>query len=180
LDEASCAGRSGCKAVFCSDCKGGKNFAACQSPGDGDIACGPCPPACLAFDETTCKGRSDCQPLYCSDCKGGQRFTSCVPPGGGGFSCDGSCPAPCSNLTTLAACDARTDCHSVFFNPTGCGCIGAGCCAVFSRCADGAKATCTGTPTCQMATPHCEAPAYVVSYTASCYEGCARPTECAP
>ena len=88
--------------------------------------------------------------------------------------------SPCANVATLAACDARTDCHSVFVDPGTCGCNAVGCCARFSRCADGGKALCKGTPICQIATPYCEAPANVVSYTASCYEGCVRPRECAP
>jgi hypothetical protein len=56
----------------------------------------------------------------------------------------------------------------------------AGCCASFSRCSDGGKASCMGAPVCQIATPYCEGPAYVLSYTVSCYEGCVRPSECGP
>jgi hypothetical protein len=84
----------------------------------------------------------------------------------------------CSAITTQAACDSRGDCHSVFVDPGTCGCAAAGCCAHFSRCADGGHANCTNTVTCEMATPFCELP-YVVSYTNNCYEGCVRQSECA-
>ena len=75
----------------------------------------------------------------------------------------------CTQLTVQSDCQARSDCHAVFTDPGTCGCSAAGCCARFSRCADG-KATCSGNPMCETSTPHCEGP-YVVSYTANCYEG---------
>jgi len=93
--------------------------------------------------------------------------------------CAASCPAPCSAATTLDACEARTDCHSVFQDPGTCGCASAGCCEHFLRCADGDKAMCTGTPLCKIGTPLCDGP-YVVAYTATCYEGCVKQTDCAP
>ena len=183
LDANSCKARSGCTVLSCPDCMGGQTFVGCAAPGGAGVGCGACPPDCSTLDETSCKANDHCHPGYCTDCSGGQKFTACVGPNEAVACPTTACPlipAPCANVTTEAACDARIDCHSVFLNPTGCGCIGAGCCAVFSRCADGGKAACKGTPVCQSATPHCEAPAYVVSYTASCYEGCVRPTECAP
>jgi hypothetical protein len=135
------------------------------------------------LNESSCKARSDCRPDYCPSCPAGH-------PGGLGFgACSNStdplvqCPAACLGLPCASldesACDARGDCHSVFVDKVSCDCAVAGCCASFSRCADG-KAACKGTPLCKSATPYCEAPAYVVSYTANCYEGCVRPTECAP
>jgi hypothetical protein len=117
---------------------------------------------------------------WCPDCDGvGHCFV--------GGACPAlSCPAPdagttiaCSALTTLAECDARGDCHSVFMDPHKCGCPTIGCCATFARCVAGGRATCTGAPSCEAATPYCEGP-YVVSYTAFCYEGCVRATACAP
>jgi hypothetical protein len=85
----------------------------------------------------------------------------------------------CSSLTTLASCDARSDCHAVFDDPGTCGCASPGCCAHFSKCADGGKASCTMPSTfgCTTHVPFCEAP-YVVGYTSSCYEGCVRATAC--
>jgi hypothetical protein len=81
-------------------------------------------------------------------------------------------------LTTLAACDARGDCHAVFEDSGACDCATSGCCAHFVRCADGDRATCTpGALLCKAATPYCESP-YVVSYAGSCYEGCVRSLEC--
>ena len=85
----------------------------------------------------------------------------------------------CSQVTTQTECDSRNDCHSVFVDPGTCGCAGAGCCAHFSRCADGANANCSGPALCKMAQPFCEAP-YVLSYTGNCYEGCVLQSKCAP
>jgi hypothetical protein len=87
----------------------------------------------------------------------------------------------CSSLTTLADCQARSDCHAVFTDPGTCGCASSGCCARFSRCADGGNALCTQ-PTgiaCTTPTPFCESP-YVLSYTAVCFEGCVLSSECGP
>jgi hypothetical protein len=91
------------------------------------------------------------------------------------------CPA-CSDMTTLEECEARVTCHSVFQDPGTCGCASVGCCAQFQRCADGATADCQGGAgvSCGAMTPRCESPAYVVSYTATCFEGCVAPKECAP
>lgn len=101
---------------------------------------------------------------------------------GSGCPSDGGSDAatsPCSQLTTATACDARSDCHSVYVDPGTCGCAPSGCCARFNRCADGGRANCTGPATCKMAEPFCESP-YVVSYSNDCYEGCVRQTSCAP
>jgi hypothetical protein len=84
----------------------------------------------------------------------------------------------CGQATTLDACDARPDCHPVYFDPRTCGCAAVGCCAHFQRCAAGKKAKCTGVPSCNAAAPYCEGP-YVVSYTDICFEGCVRKTDCA-
>jgi hypothetical protein len=98
--------------------------------------------------------------------------------GGGGGGTGGNGVA-CSAVTTLEACDARTDCHSVFTDPRNCACAALGCCARFSRCADGDRAGCTSKGiACEAPVPYCEAP-YVVSYAQLCYEGCVRMTECA-
>jgi hypothetical protein len=90
-------------------------------------------------------------------------------------------PVGCTQLSTQGECQARSDCHAVFTDPGTCGCAGAGCCARFSRCADGGTAVCKAPSTfgCTIATPFCESP-YVLSYTASCYEGCVLNTECGP
>lgn len=106
--------------------------------------------------------------------------------GGGGGSSGGAdggaggTGGACSAVTTLEACDARSDCHSVFTDPHNCACLALGCCARFSRCADGDCARCAETQTvCDALTPYCESP-YTVSYTQTCYEGCVRTTECGP
>ncbi|MEP6654693.1 MAG: hypothetical protein ABJA82_15125 [Myxococcales bacterium] len=87
----------------------------------------------------------------------------------------------CAQVTTLADCDGRADCHSVFVDSQLCGCASLGCCAHFSRCAAGDKAACTASKPggCDAVTPHCEGP-YVVAYTATCFEGCVKQTDCAP
>jgi hypothetical protein len=104
----------------------------------------------------------------------------CANPSDGQPTCPAiKCAAPCSSVTTLAGCEARTDCHSVFVDPGTCGCAASGCCAHFSTCADGDTAACTGTPLCKIVAPHCELP-YVVAYSGSCYEGCVNKKDCAP
>jgi hypothetical protein len=120
--------------------------------------------------------RCEAGQVCCTACDGSK---SC------GQACLGvACPADggdgaCSSLTTLAACDARSDCHAVFDDPGTCGCASAGCCAHFSKCADGGKAVCTMPSTfgCTIHVPFCESP-YVVGYTAACYEGCVRASAC--
>jgi hypothetical protein len=166
----------------CPDCHGGQNFVGCTEPDGGVmVECGPCPPTCSAFDEASCKANDYCHPGYCADCNGGQKFTTCLGPNEAVACPKTTCPVmPCADVSTLAACDARTDCHSVFGFCVACDCPTSGCPANFTRCADGGKASCKGTPACQIATPICEPPAYVVSFTANCYEGCVRQAECAP
>ncbi len=99
-----------------------------------------------------------------------------------------ACPAPdagtsdaasgsCSAITTQAACDSRSDCHSVFADPGTCGCAATNCCMRFSRCADGGHANCTGPAECTIAQPAC-LPPYTLGYTSSCFEGCVLQTEC--
>lgn len=91
------------------------------------------------------------------------------------------CGTPCADAKTLTDCEARSDCHSVFNDPGTCGCGSVGCCAHFSRCAEGGTATCKDPGlSCTIATPFCEKPAYVLSYSNGCYEGCVQPKDCAP
>jgi hypothetical protein len=85
----------------------------------------------------------------------------------------------CEDVTTLEECDARSDCHSVFFDPNDCACAALGCCARFSSCAGGDLAECDGMVTCRRAAPYC-AGQYVISYEGTCYEGCVRSSECLP
>ena len=131
-------------------------------------------------------GSSLCPPnqIWCPGCTPGTGM--CSPGGCPGF----ACPPPdagivdaggaCSSATTAAACDARTGCHSVFFDPQTCGCATVGCCAHFSACANGAQAVCKSAAIlCNSAPPHCEGQ-YVIAYSNGCYEGCVRMTECAP
>lgn len=95
--------------------------------------------------------------------------------------CPGAACGPCESVESLEECEARTDCHSVFEDPGTCGCAGVGCCAHFARCADNDRADCTGANvTCEALTPFCDSPAYVNSYSGSCYEGCVAPKDCAP
>lgn len=101
---------------------------------------------------------------------------------GGTTGSDGGAPdaasVRCIDITTQAACDARTDCHSVFVDPGTCGCAASGCCARFDSCADGDKADCTGPALCKMMEPFCESP-YIVAFEGSCYEGCVKQNDCA-
>jgi hypothetical protein len=98
---------------------------------------------------------------------------------GGATAADAGASASCADLTTLAACDARADCHAVFTDPGTCGCAVSGCCAHFTRCEDGATANCKGPALCKSVAPFCESP-YVVAYGNACYDGCVRNTVCAP
>jgi hypothetical protein len=109
--------------------------------------------------------------------------------GGGGGGCTGSgclkdagtsdaALGTCGQVTTRTECDGRNDCHSVFVDPGNCGCAALGCCAKFSRCADGGRAKCSGMPICEMALPHCEG-SFVVSYAGDCWEGCVSQDRCA-
>ncbi len=181
LDEASCKTRSDCEGYYCPGCVSPR-FVGCGVPG-GDDACPAvdCAAPCSGLDETTCNTRSDCKAGYCTGCSR-RTFVGCGDPSTA-FVCTDGCqlPGPCRSEATAASCDTRTDCHSVFTESVTCDCAVAGCCATFAGCADGAKASCTGTtPLCKSRGPYCDGVAYVVSYTASCFEGCVRPSECGP
>jgi hypothetical protein len=188
LDEASCAARSDCQVQTCPSCDGGQSFVGCGEPGQG-VACvatACAPPQCTGLNEMVCSVTPGCGALYCPNCNGGQDFVGCGLQREAGMCPDWPCPAsaPCANVTTQAACDARTDCHSVFHTCFNCDCIpGSGCPEIFSTCADGGKAACKGTPLCNMEPPSCEAnemSAYVVSYANNCFEGCVPVSECGP
>jgi hypothetical protein len=133
---------------------------------DAGTDAGPCPAG-----QMWCPG---CTPGSGSCFAGGCPAVACPPPDAGTIDAPSG---SCDQVTTQAACDGRSDCHSVFVDPGTCGCAAAGCCARFSRCAGGATANCSGPALCYMAQPFCEAP-YVLSYTGSCYEGCVRQSEC--
>jgi hypothetical protein len=185
LTETACRARTDCAVGNCSLCGGTPQFAGCYDPAhESPPACLgiACPAPCSSFtDATTCQAAPGCAVRTCPDCNGGSSFAACTTPDAG-FNCPAiSCPLPCGQVTAKDACEARADCHSVFVDPHNCACAAAGCCAQFSRCAAGDKATCkppTGLA-CGAATPYCEGP-YVVSYTATCFEGCVQSTDCAP
>lgn len=144
----------------------------------------------------------ECAPGYPVGSSMSDGCNTCVCMAGGAFACtthvcppdaapdapaDGPTPdgaaldtsaVACSALTTEADCRARSDCHPLFYDPATCGCATLGCCAAFSKCADG-KADCE-VPTqfsCTIAQPYCEGP-YVVAYRAGCFEGCVLGTDC--
>jgi hypothetical protein len=188
LNEGLCKSRSDCTAEYCPNCSGGQTFEGCAGPGEG-FACAagcPAPPPCSGLDETSCKARSDCHPGYCGNCGGAQISAGCVGPNDAVTCPLYACPivpTACANVADEATCDARADCHSVFVDHGVCDCAVAGCCTAFGFCGDGGKAACngptgTGAELCMAQPPGCEGPAFVLSYTASCYEGCVRPTEC--
>jgi hypothetical protein len=109
-------------------------------------------------DQGTALPRYCCPPEFYPDCK------------------------PCADATTLEECEARYYCHSVYVDSGDCSCAPNGCCARFSHCAEGALANCQPEPiTCGAAptVPFCDEPAYVVSYTPGCTEGCVKPEDCA-
>jgi hypothetical protein len=186
LNEADCRVRTDCAVGRCaSACGGGSSFAGCYDPASETpppcVGLGiACPAPCSSLtDEAACTARSDCHANTCPGCNGTTFFTGCSLATDQAGGCPAiACPAACSTMTTEESCDARPDCHSVFVDPGTCRCATIGCCARFSRCADG-KAVCTSSQVaCEIVTPHCEAPAFVVSYTTSCYEGCVRAAAC--
>lgn len=186
LTESACATTSGCKTGTCAGCNSTPTFSGCYQPATEPpppcpgVFCPPPPPvACSALTETMCLARTDCRADYCPGCQA-KSFVKCSLPNDPQPQCPAiKCVAPCSSVTTLADCEARSDCHSVFFDPGTCGCAAAGCCAHFQKCVDGDKAACAGTVACTIVKPYCELP-YVVSFSGSCYEGCVKQTDCAP
>lgn len=131
-------------------------------------------------NQTWCPG---CTPGTGSCTLGVCAGIACPPPDAGGSLDSGQADAlsgACAQATTLVDCDARVGCHPVFVDPQDCRCTSLGCCAHFSRCANGDLAQCTNTGIgCTIQTPYCEGP-YVVGYSGVCYEGCVRASECAP
>ncbi len=139
---------------------------------------GPC--TCSASQEPQCPCPFSWQCVTGGDGGGGGSGGRGGDPGFAGRGGGGGTSPACIDEPTLAACDARSDCHAVFEDPGMCSCASPGCCARFSRCADGELAACAGVAiACDTVAPHCEQP-YVVSYTTACYEGCVRETECLP
>ena len=88
-------------------------------------------------------------------------------------------PPACSQIRTQAACDQRSDCHSLNINAKSCGCTTPGCCASFDRCENGGTVACSGQVSCTQATPYCEAP-FTVQYQNDCFYGCVLGSKCAP
>jgi hypothetical protein len=185
LDEQTCAATPGCLVETCPLCSG-TIFGGCYGAGEQPRSCPlppPCPqppPACDGLDEATCKARTDCLPQYCPGC-GGSTFMRCWP---GDTKQTWICPAiacivTCDQVTTLAACEARADCHSVFASSPVCDCATAGCCIVFAACADGDKVSCTPSPACTTPTPPC-GPSYVASFPSGSCGDCVQAKDCAP
>ena len=154
---------------------------------DAGADAGPCPagqiwcPGCTSLGIPGSCGQS-CTASYCPGvCPAGQTWCpGCTPGTGMCFAVCGAvaCPPPdagvsdaavasCSQVSTQAECDSRSDCHSVFENPPN-----------FSRCADGGHANCTGPVACLAPQPVCVTP-YALSYANNCYEGCVLQNECA-
>ncbi|HXU05637.1 MAG TPA: hypothetical protein VN903_31980 [Polyangia bacterium] len=187
LDEAACRARTDCTAGICyAICGNGSTFTGCYDPAsETPPPCAglaiPCQPPCTSVtDEASCKARPDCTPSYCPNCGGGSYYSGCSSADNPTNTCPAiACPLPCSQMMTQETCDTRPDCHPVFVDNRSCACAALGCCAKFSRCADGATAVCKAPSiVCDALTPYCEGP-YVVSYTNSCYEGCVLSTDCA-
>lgn len=186
LDETACRARTDCAVGACSLCAGVPMFAGCYDPAhDPAPVCAAlsiaCPAPCSILDEASCRQRTDCVAQVCPDCNGVSNFLGCATLTDAIRSCPAiACPLPCGQVTTKDACEARPDCHSVFVDPRTCGCAALGCCAQFSRCADGDKAICKppSGAACAAVPPVCEGP-YVVGYTATCFEGCVQQTDCA-
>ncbi|HEY3499839.1 MAG TPA: hypothetical protein VGK73_34345 [Polyangiaceae bacterium] len=118
-----------------------------------------------------------------TSCPPGQAWCPGCTPGSGtcATGCPGAACGPCDMVESLEECEGRTDCHSVFVDSLLCDCVEPGCCASFAFCADDNLVDCTGAnATCGAANPYCSSPAYVVSYSDFCSEGCVAPKDCAP
>jgi hypothetical protein len=183
LSQTACSATNGCSVVTCQTCAGGAAYKGCYQIGaESPPQCGAvsCPPPCAGIPEAQCKQLFNCRADYCSACGSSQTFARCSLPSDPPAPCPAiACVQTCAQVTTLAQCELRTDCHSVFVDPGTCGCAAVGCCAHFSRCAAGDKARCTGMPACMIVAPHCEGP-YVVAYADTCYDGCVQQKDCAP
>jgi len=184
LGEAACRSRSDCAVGGCASCVGGAGFMVCYDPVREPGPICPeiaCPALCSALDEASCKMRSDCRADACPSCNGNPApFVRCTTADDPSFGClTIACPSPCAEASTKEACEARPECHSVFVDNRNCACAALGCCARFSRCADGASAVCKEPSiVCDAVAPYCEGP-YVVGYSGSCYEGCVLSSDCA-
>lgn len=160
-------------------------FSGCFASSAPIDACPPlagCPLDCSSLTEPACRANVTCRADTCTMCGGGSVYAGCSAIVATPAPCPGiACPATCDKVTTLAECETRSDCHSVFLDSQVCGCAGLGCCARFVQCAAGDKAPCKPSEQfgCTIAEPHCEGP-YVIGYTPSCYEGCVKATDCAP
>jgi hypothetical protein len=132
-----------------------------------------------AAGETVCPGCTTsfcavtCTPLVCAPPDAGCTGSACAKDAGQSE----VAAASCAQISTQAACDLRSDCHSVFVDSGNCTCSASGCCARFDHCASEANVYCNGTIECKTSTPHCEPP-YAVSYVDRCYEGCVRQSVC--
>jgi hypothetical protein len=184
LTESACRARNDCAAAMCSLCGGGPSFAGCYDPArePSPVCTGiACPAPCSNLDAASCGTRADCRVDTCPSCNGGSGFVRCAEQNDPLPLCPAiACPQPtCTQLTGKDACEARPDCHSVYVDGRDCACAALGCCARWSRCADGATALCKSPGVlCDVVTPYCEGP-YVVSYTSGCYEGCVLSSDCA-
>lgn len=172
VDGGGAAGSMGSGGSIGGGGRGGSTGGAGTGGGGGAAQC--------PSNQTWCPG---CTPGTGSCTLGVCAGIACPPADAGGSSDSGQADVPagaCTAATTLAACDARVGCHPVFVDPQTCGCASLGCCAHFSRCADGDLAQCANAGIgCTIAAPHCEGP-YVIGYSGVCYEGCVRASECAP
>jgi hypothetical protein len=179
----------------------GCNTCYCQSGGYWMCTTAQCPPADVAPEVSGDSGQCPAGQMWCPGCTPGTGSCGAVCTGAPCLVPDAGCSgsgcstadaatardvsgaeagaATCSQVTTQAECDVRSDCHSVFRSLGACGCGSAGCCMRFDRCADGKVATCDPPASfgCTIATPLCDSP-YVLSYTPGCWEGCVNPAEC--
>jgi len=145
---------------------GGADAGVCPA---GEMWCPGCTPGSGSCGQT-CAGAA-CPPPPDAGCVG----PACSPDAAS----NQDVPPACSQLRTQAACDQRSDCHSVSTSQKSCACAAAGCCTTFERCDDGGSVACSGQVSCTSATPYCEAP-YAVQYQSNCFNGCVLASKCAP
>jgi hypothetical protein len=133
----------------------------------GEIWCPGCTPGSGGCG-TTCTG------MACPPPDAGCVGTACSQDAGS----NQDVPPACSQIRTQAACDQRSDCHSVSVDQANRACATPGCCAKFDHCDDGGTVACSGQVSCTQATPYCETP-YAVQYQHNCFNGCVLASKCA-
>ena len=182
LGEAACRSRSDCAVGACSICGGGAPFISCYDPAteSGPIklrrrVSGPLfdPRRGVVQDPhglprrrvPQLQRRQRFRPMRCPQ-RSADRLSR------------DSLPGPLRTGDDEGRVRGAARLSPVFVDDRACGCAALGCCSA-SRAVPMEAAPYANhlAILCDAVAPHCEGP-YVISYTASCYEGCVQSTDC--